>query len=78
MIVNPAIVNPKIVNPAKLAPARRDEVCMQCHLEGKVAIERAGHHVYEYRPGENLSDYIRYFVLAGSQASSSGIAIWAR
>ncbi|HYL16826.1 MAG TPA: multiheme c-type cytochrome [Terriglobales bacterium] len=51
-----------IVNPAKLPPDRRDQVCMQCHLEGKVAIERPGRHVYDYRPGENLSDYIRYYV----------------
>jgi tetratricopeptide (TPR) repeat protein len=63
--------NSAIVNPAKLAPARRDEVCMQCHLEGKVAIERAGRHLYEYQPGDKLSDYIRYFVLAGSQSSNS-------
>lgn len=56
-----------IVNPAKLSAARRDEVCMQCHLEGKVAIERAGRHVYEFRPGAALADYIRYFVLAGNQ-----------
>ncbi len=27
-----------IVNPAKLAPERRDQVCMQCHLEGDAAI----------------------------------------
>jgi predicted CXXCH cytochrome family protein len=54
-----------IVNPAKLSAARRDEVCMQCHLEGKVAIERAGRHVYEFRPGATLADYIRYFVVAG-------------
>lgn len=51
-----------IINPAKLSPDRRDAVCMQCHLEGKVAIERPGRHVYNYRPGENLSDYIRYYV----------------
>ncbi|MBV8672568.1 MAG: hypothetical protein JOZ33_03965, partial [Acidobacteriaceae bacterium] len=31
-----------IVNPAKLAPAQRDSVCLQCHLEGDVAIYRAG------------------------------------
>ena len=61
-----------IVNPAKLAPARRDEVCMQCHLEGKVAIERPGRHAYEFRPGDELSDYVRYFVLLGSQAPSLG------
>ncbi|MGA2643735.1 MAG: tetratricopeptide repeat protein [Candidatus Sulfotelmatobacter sp.] len=62
----------EIVNPAKLAPARRDEVCMQCHLEGKVAIERSGRHAYEFRPGDELSDYVRYFVLTDSQASSLG------
>lgn len=52
-----------IVNPAKLTPERRDHVCMQCHLEGKVAIERSGRHVYEYHPGDNLFDFIRYYVL---------------
>jgi hypothetical protein len=61
-----------IINPAKLTPARRDEVCMQCHLEGKVAIERAGRHVYEYRPGDRLSDYIRYFELIGAQGTALG------
>jgi tetratricopeptide (TPR) repeat protein len=61
-----------IVNPARLAPARRDEVCMQCHLEGKVAIERPGRHAYEFRPGDELSDYVRYFVLLGSQTPSLG------
>ena len=61
-----------IVNPAKLDPARRDEVCMQCHLEGKAAIERAGRHVYEYRPGDKLGDYIRYFELVGAQGTALG------
>jgi predicted CXXCH cytochrome family protein len=55
-----------IVNPAKLAPERRDQVCMQCHLEGKAAIERAGRHAYEYQPGDNLFDFIRYYVLANN------------
>jgi Tetratricopeptide repeat/Cytochrome c554 and c-prime len=50
-----------IINPAKLTPERRDEICMQCHLEGSVAVERAGKHPYDFRPGERLSDYIRYF-----------------
>jgi predicted CXXCH cytochrome family protein len=51
-----------IVNPAKLDAQRRDAVCMQCHLEGKAAIERPARHVYDFRPGQELSDYIRYFV----------------
>jgi tetratricopeptide (TPR) repeat protein len=61
-----------IVNPAKLAPARRDEVCMQCHLEGKAAIERPGRHVYEFQPGDALSDYIRYFLLVDAKGSGLG------
>ena len=55
-----------IVNPAKLPAERRDQVCMQCHLEGNAAIERPGKHLYRYRPGDDLSDYIRYYVLTDS------------
>jgi Tfp pilus assembly protein PilF len=54
-----------IVNPLKLSPKLRDQVCMQCHLEGNAAIERAGRHLYEYKPGADLSQYVRYFVLTG-------------
>ena len=61
-----------IVNPAKLDAARRDAVCMQCHLEGKAAIERPGRHIYDFQPGEQLSDYIRYFVFADQQGSGLG------
>jgi predicted CXXCH cytochrome family protein len=61
-----------IVNPAKLAPERRDEVCMQCHLEGNVAIEQPGRHLYEFEPGKNLSDFIRYFVYTGDDRRGMG------
>jgi tetratricopeptide (TPR) repeat protein len=54
-----------IVNPAKLSPARRDAVCMQCHLEGNAAIEQPGRHLYQFQPGDDLSDFVRYFVLTG-------------
>ncbi len=64
--------HPAIVNPAKLAPARRDDICMQCHLEGKAAIERPGRHVYEFRPGDALSDYVRYFLLVDANGSGLG------
>jgi len=61
-----------IVNPGKLDAGRRDAVCMQCHLEGKAAIERPGRHIYDYRPGDQLSDFIRYFVFADQQDSGLG------
>jgi len=61
-----------IVNPVKLDATRRDAVCMQCHLEGKAAIERPGRHIYDFQPGQQLSDYIRYFVFADQQPLGLG------
>lgn len=61
-----------IVNPAKLSPGRRDDICMQCHLEGKAAIERPGRHAYEFRAGDALSDYVRYFLLTDAKGSGLG------
>ncbi len=58
-----------IVNPSKLAADRRDAICMQCHLEGNAAIERPGKHLYQFRPGDDLSDYIRYYVQVSDQPS---------
>jgi len=57
-----------IVNPAKLSADRRDAICMQCHLEGNAAIERPGRHLYQFRPGDDLSDYIRYYIRANDHA----------
>jgi tetratricopeptide (TPR) repeat protein len=54
----------EILNPAKLTPARRDAICMQCHLEGSVAIEQPGKHIYDFKPGDDLSDDIHYLVLS--------------
>jgi tetratricopeptide (TPR) repeat protein len=51
-----------IVNPAKLAPARRAAICMQCHLEGNVAIEQPGKHLADFRPGDDLADYVHYYI----------------
>ncbi|HXY14631.1 MAG TPA: tetratricopeptide repeat protein [Terriglobales bacterium] len=53
-----------VINPAKLPPARRDAICMQCHLEGNVAIEQPGKHLYDFQPGTDLSEYVRYYVFA--------------
>lgn len=57
-----------ILNPVKLAPARRDSVCLQCHLEGDVAIYRAGRSLAQFRPGDDLSDDVVYFVKASAVA----------
>jgi predicted CXXCH cytochrome family protein len=57
-----------ITNPAKLAPVRRDSICLQCHLEGNVAIYRSGKSLAQFRPGDDLSDYVVYFVKASAAA----------
>jgi Flp pilus assembly protein TadD len=51
-----------IVNPAKLPAPRRDAICMQCHLEGNVAIEQPGRKLSDFRAGENLSDFVHYYL----------------
>ncbi len=61
-----------IINPIKLPPERRDDICMQCHLEGNVAVERAGKHPYDFRPGDRLSDFIRYFEVVNPQLPGLG------
>jgi tetratricopeptide (TPR) repeat protein len=54
-----------VLDPAKLDAARRDSVCLQCHLEGETAIYRLGHSLATYRPGEALFDSVAYFVHQG-------------
>jgi len=49
---------------SRLPANRRDAICMQCHLEGDAAVERPGKHAYEFRPGDDLSQFVRYFVFA--------------
>jgi Flp pilus assembly protein TadD len=51
-----------MVNPARLGSGRRDDVCMQCHLEGIARIARAGRREEDYRPGDMLSDVLAIFV----------------
>jgi predicted CXXCH cytochrome family protein len=53
-----------ILNPDSLPPAQRDAICMQCHLEGNTAIEQPGKHLYDFKPGDNLSDFVHYLVLS--------------
>jgi len=57
-----------IVNPAKLTPARRDSTCLQCHLEGDVAIYRAGTSLAQFRAGADLADFVVYFVKASAES----------
>jgi predicted CXXCH cytochrome family protein len=51
-----------ILNPDKLAANLRDSICLQCHLEAEVSVNRPGHSLYDFLPGKEISDYLVYFV----------------
>jgi tetratricopeptide (TPR) repeat protein len=63
-----------IVNPAKLDAARRDSVCISCHLEGDVSVERAGRSAVNYVPGDSISDYLAFFVYAENSLTARGVS----
>jgi Tfp pilus assembly protein PilF len=58
----------QIVNPVKLTPPRRDSTCLQCHLEGDVAIYRANTSLAQFHAGDDLTDYAVYFVKASAES----------
>jgi predicted CXXCH cytochrome family protein len=45
-----------------LEPVRRDSICLQCHLEGEVAVTRLSRRPEAFAPGDDLFDYKVYFV----------------
>jgi Flp pilus assembly protein TadD len=63
-----------VVNPAKLDPERRDSICMSCHLEGDVSVEKDGRSPVDFKPGESISRYLSYFVYASAGATARGVS----
>lgn len=63
-----------VVNPARLRPELRDAVCISCHLEGDISVERAGHQVLDYRPGQPIADYLAYYVYAKNNITARGVS----
>ena len=62
------------INPAKLNAERRDSICISCHLEGDISVERAGRSAIDYSPGEPISKYLSYFVYQGKEATRRGVS----
>ena len=63
-----------ITNPAKLAADQRDSICISCHLEGDVSVERAGHSMLDYRPGESISSYLAFYVYKSADPLVRGVS----
>ena len=69
-----------ILNPDKLAPNLRDSICLQCHLEAEITVNRPGRTLYNFRPGTEISDDVMHFVHsdavgAGGRATSQWEAL---
>ena len=52
-----------------LEPARRDSVCLNCHLEGQAGVDKLGKRIENFKPGDNLSDYTLFFVYRNESGS---------
>jgi hypothetical protein len=63
-----------VVNPSRLDARLRDSVCISCHLEGDISVERAGHSALDFKPGDPISDYLAYFVYSGQGATKRGVS----
>jgi hypothetical protein len=62
----PAAIRKAIVNPARLTPERREEVCIQCHLETTSfplpnSLQRYDRGPFDYQPGQPLSNQWLFF-----------------
>ena len=63
-----------VINPARLSADHRDSICMSCHLEGDVTVERAGASALNYRPGESISRYLAFYVYGGENPTARGVS----
>jgi Flp pilus assembly protein TadD len=62
----PAAIRQAIVNPARLSPERREEVCIQCHLETTSfplpnSLQRYDRGPFDYQPGQPLANQWLFF-----------------
>ena len=51
-----------VVSGTSLDPARRDSLCLQCHLEGDAVVYRTGKTLADFRAGDDIASTAVYFV----------------
>jgi len=66
--------NAAAINPAMLDADRRDSVCISCHLEGDISVERVGRSAVDYKPADSISDYLSFFVYEGKDTTRRGVS----
>jgi predicted CXXCH cytochrome family protein len=63
-----------ILNPDKLSADLRDSICISCHLEGDVSVERAGRSAMDYHPGKSISSFVAFYVKRGAGSTDRGVS----
>jgi hypothetical protein len=63
-----------LLNLAALDPDRKTSVCILCHLEGDASVPHRGRSLANFKPGEEISDYISYYVRPGAANSRRGVS----
>lgn len=53
-----------------LPTKRKVSVCLQCHLEGEIAVNEPGRSLQMFKPGDDLSEDVQFFVRAGEIGSN--------
>lgn len=66
-----------IINPRKLPRARRESICIQCHLSGEETILRPGKTAYDFHPGQHVNEIMTVFVRKnpGGETSAGRTAV---
>ena len=64
----------KAVNPSTLGAEQRDSICISCHLEGDVSVERSGRSALDFRPGESISTYLAFYVRKGAKLTDRAVS----
>lgn len=63
-----------VVNPARLDAVKRDSICINCHLEGDVLVERAGRSALDFKPGESITNFVSYYVYGSNNATARAVS----
>jgi tetratricopeptide (TPR) repeat protein len=63
-----------VVDPIQLSTAKRDSVCVRCHLEGDTSVEKRGKSILNFQPGDDISDFLSYFVYAQEDTTKRAVS----
>ncbi len=63
-----------VIDPAKLEATKRDSICISCHLEGDISVDRAGRSIFDFKPGESIEQYRTYFIYQKQDTAARGVS----